>query len=237
MTHDPDSWWLDERAHAGREHFDEQHARRYDAKMDAQAAGEVCLLEQAGAFDRTCSVVDIGAGSGQFTLAAAPACSSVVAVDVSPVMLEQLREKLDRSAVSNVDVVCAGFLTYRHEGEPADVVYTRFALHHLPDFWKAIALGRMADILRPGGVLRLSDVVYSFEPVDVERRIEAWITETMTADVERGWTRAEIAEHVRDENSTFTWLLEPMIERAGFDIIHMNYSASGMLAQYLCRKR
>jgi hypothetical protein len=34
MAHDPDSWWLDERAHAGREHFDEQHARRYDAKMN-----------------------------------------------------------------------------------------------------------------------------------------------------------------------------------------------------------
>lgn len=25
-------------------------------------------------------------------------------------------------------------------------------------------------------------------------------------------------EHVRDEHSTFTWLLEPMIERAGFAI-------------------
>ncbi len=37
MAHDPESWWVDERAHAGREHFDEQHARRYDAKMDADA--------------------------------------------------------------------------------------------------------------------------------------------------------------------------------------------------------
>ncbi|MBA2429185.1 MAG: class I SAM-dependent methyltransferase, partial [Thermoleophilaceae bacterium] len=64
MARDPDSWWLDERVHAGREHFDEQHARRYDAKMDAQAAEEVCLLQEAGALDRTCSVVDIGAGSG-----------------------------------------------------------------------------------------------------------------------------------------------------------------------------
>jgi hypothetical protein len=40
---DRDSWSLDERAHAGREHFDEQHARRYDAKEDAQAAEEICL--------------------------------------------------------------------------------------------------------------------------------------------------------------------------------------------------
>jgi SAM-dependent methyltransferase len=237
MARDPDSWWLDERAHAGREHFDEQHARRYDAKMDAQAADEIRLLQEAGALDRTCSVVDIGAGSGQFALAAAPVCGRVIAVDVSPVMLARLAENVDRRAVRNVEAVRAGFLTYRHEGEPADVVYSRFALHHLPDFWKAIALQRMAGMLRPGGVLRLWDVVYDFEPADAERRIDAWIAETMSADVEHGWTRAELAAHVRDEHSTFTWLLEPMIERAGFDMIDASYSASGVFAQYLCRRR
>ena len=158
-------------------------------------------------------------------------------MDVSPLMLGRLVEKIERCAVGNVEAVCAGFLTYRHSGEPADVVYSRYALHHLPDFWKAIALRRMADMLRPGGVLRLWDVVYSFEPADAERRIEAWITETMSADVERGWTRAELAEHVRDEHSTYTWLLEPMIERAGFDVIDANYSASGVFVRYLCSKR
>ncbi len=234
---DPDSWWLDERRHAGREHFDEQHARRYDAKMDAEAAEELRRLRDAGVLGPGCSVVDFGAGSGQFALAAAEVCERVVAVDVSPVMLARLAEKLDRGAASNVEAICAGFLTYRHTGEPADLVYSRFALHHLPDFWKAIALGRIAGVLRPGGVLRLWDVVYSFEAADAERRIEAWITETMTADVEHGWTRSELAEHVRDEHSTFTWLLEPMIERAGFDISDANYSASGMFARYLCKKR
>jgi predicted RNA methylase len=98
MVHNPDLRWLDERAHAGREHFDEQHARRYDAKEDAQAAEEICLLQEAGVLDRTCSVVDIGAGTGQFALAAAPACRRVVAVDVSPVMLGRLAENIDRCA-------------------------------------------------------------------------------------------------------------------------------------------
>ncbi|MDQ3722515.1 MAG: class I SAM-dependent methyltransferase [Actinomycetota bacterium] len=237
MVRDPDSWWLDERAHAGREHFDEQHARRYDAKMDAGAAQEIALLQEAGALGPGSSVVEIGTGTGQFALAAAQVCRRVVAVDVSPVMLARLAEKLCRCAASNVEVVDAGFLTYQHSGDPPDLIYSRFALHHLPDFWQAIALRRMADMLRPGGVLRLSDVVYGFEPRDAARCIEAWITELMSADVEAGWTRAEIAEHVRDEHSTFTWLLEPMIARAGFEIIDAAYSASGMLAQYLCTKR
>jgi ubiquinone/menaquinone biosynthesis C-methylase UbiE len=228
-----ESWWFDEKGHAGREHFDEAHARRYDAKMDARAADEILLLQDAGVLGPGSSVIDIGAGSGQFTLAAARVCGRVIAVDVSPVMLAPLREQ----AGDNVEVVEAGFLTYQHSGEPADLVYSRFALHHLPDFWKTLALGRIAGMLRPGGVLRLSDVVYSFEPADVEQRIEAWIEETMSADVEAGWTRSELAEHVRDEHSTFTWLLEPMIERAGFEITDADYSASGMFARYLCRKR
>jgi len=236
MVLDPDSWWLDERSHAGREHFDEQHARRYDAKMDAQAAEEIRLLQDAGVLGPGSSVVDIGAGSGQFALAAAEVCERVAAVDVSPVMLARLAEKLDRGAASNVEAISAGFLTYRHSGEPADLVYSRYALHHLPDFWKAIALGRIAGVLRPGGALRLWDVVYSFDPADAERRIEAWITDTVTGDVECGWTRSELAEHVRDEHSTFTWLLEPMIERAGLEIVDASYSASGMFARYLCKK-
>lgn len=237
MTLDPDSWWPYEQVTAGREHFDEKHARRYDAKMDAGAAAEVHLLQETGALAPGSVVIDLGAGTGQFALAAAPACQRVIAVDVSPVMLGRLNDKLNEGAASNVETVSAGFLSYEHSGERADVVYSRFALHHLPDFWKAIALCRIADMLRPGGVFRLSDVVYNFEPADAERAIEGWITATVDADVEHGWTRAELAEHVRDENSTFTWLLESMIQRADFDITDAVYSQDGMLASYVCRKR
>jgi len=233
---DPDSWKLDELAHAGRENLDARHVGRYDAKMDAEAAAEVGMLERAGLLGPGCTLVDIGAGSGQFALAAAGVCGRVVAVDVSPAMLERLAEKLDRDALAPVEPVRAGFLSYSHSGEPADVAYSRYALHHLPDFWKALALDRIAALLRPGGVLRLWDVAYSFEPSEAERRIEAWLEQTSSADVEHGWTRAELAEHVRDEHSTFTWLLEPMIERAGFEILDADYDASAVDARYLCRK-
>jgi hypothetical protein len=91
-------------------------------------------------------------------------------------------------------------------------------------------------MLRPGGILRLSDVVYSFAPGEADERIEHWIATTMSADVHGGWTRAELAEHVRDENSTFSWLLEPMIERAGFEIADAEYSEDQMMARYVCRR-
>ena len=81
-----------------------------------------------------------------------------------------------------------------------------------------MALQRVRTTLRVGGILRLSDVVYSFHPSEAEQRIEQWCA-TLPAEAENGqWVRADIEEHVRDEHSTFTWLLEAMMERTGVRI-------------------
>ena len=226
-------WRLDELAHAGRENLDAAHVARYDAKMDAGADAEVQLLERLG-LASTSTLVDFGSGTGQFTLAAARKCARVVAVDVSPVMLSLLATKLEVADVSNVDTVRAGFLTYEHRGDPVDFIYSRYALHHLPDFWKAIALVRMRSLLRPGGVLRLADVVYSFAPEETEERLEAWCA-TGGDQVEGDWSRAELEEHVRDEHSTYTWLLEAMMVRCGFVVEDAVYSADGIDAEYVLR--
>ena len=229
-------WRLDEAGSAGRENLDPDHVALYDEKSDAEAAEEVELLVELG-LDEGSTVVDLGAGTGQFTLAVAARCARVVAVDISPVMLGRLRSKVVASGLSNVDVVHAGFLSYEHSGADADFVYSRWALHHLPDFWKALALSRMASVLRAGGILRLSDVVYSFDLGEAEERIEQWCATLPVHAARQGeWTRADIEEHVRDEHSTFTWLLEPMIERSGFRIEHVHYSPDGIFADYVCAR-
>lgn len=228
-------WRLNEVAKAGRENLDPDHVALYDEKADAGAAEEVALLVELG-LDEASRVVDLGAGTGQFTLAVAARCALAVAVEISPVMLARLRSKVAASGLSNVEVVHAGFLSYEHRGHPADFVYSRWALHHLPDFWKASALYRMRKVLHGGGVLRLSDVVYSFDAGEAEERIEQWCaTLPVHATREGEWTRGDIEEHVRDEHSTFTWLLEPMIERAGFRIERAGYSPDGIFAEYVAR--
>lgn len=226
-------WLLDELASAGRENLDADHVRHYDSKEDADAASEVDLLQSWG-LDETSQVIDIGAGTGQFTLAVAQTGARVTAVDVSPVMQDALQSKLTAAGLANVDVANAGFLTYEHSGPPADVVYSRYALHHIPDFWKAIALERAHAMLRPGGILRLWDVVYSFDPAAAEDHIEAWCA-SVQGDGDGDWHRSDVEEHVRDEHSTFTWLLEPMLERAGFAIEDADYSADKIFAKYVAR--
>src|SRR5215471_19095194 len=74
------NWLLDEVASAGRENRDVKHASQYDAKEDAAALEELTLLKELGLNEQS-EVVDMGAGTGQFALAAASTCARVVAVD------------------------------------------------------------------------------------------------------------------------------------------------------------
>jgi len=221
-------WRLDERANAGQEHLDPAYVAGYDAKAQLDLDAALELLRCHGlAGDAT--LVDLGCGTGLLAAAAASEAGRVVGVDPSPAMLELARARSD-----DVEWVAAGFLTYEHEGDPPQLVHSRHALHHLPDFWKGVALARVHDLLAPGGMLILRDLVYDFEPVGADREIERWLAGAAPTPA-AGWTRGELETHVRDEHSTFAWLLEPLIAHAGFEILERDV-AGGIYATYVCRR-
>jgi FkbM family methyltransferase len=181
------------------------------------------------------TVVDLGAGTGRFALAAARQFQRVVAVDVSAAMLEHLRDRAAESGLSNVECVRAGFLSYAHDGPLADAVHTRHALHQLPDFWKVVALERVARILRPGGVLRLRDLIFDIAPAEIEATVDRWLAGAAD-DPARGYTREDYAEHLRTEYSTFRWLFEPMLDVTGFDVVDVDFQGA-MYGTYTCVRR
>jgi SAM-dependent methyltransferase len=228
------TWFMDELSHAGTEHLDSAYVAGYDRKASFDPTPDLNLLHNFG-FGAESTLIDFGTGTGEFALAAARTCRRVVAVDISPAMLDALRLKAARQGVTNLEVVRQGFLTYEHQGEEADFVFSKNALHHLPDFWKAVALERIGRMLKPGGVLRLRDLVFSFDPEDSERVVEAWL-EKAPVRPEDGWTQIELETHVREEFSTFSWLLEPMLHRAGFEIRQATYSESRVFAAYDCMR-
>jgi SAM-dependent methyltransferase len=205
----------------------------YDVKARFDPLPEVEALRQAGLRAES-TLVDLGAGTGLVSLAAARFCHHVIAVDVSGAMVEELKKRIE-TAPRNITVTQAGFLSYEHLGDGVDFVYTRNALHHLPDFWKASALVRIASMLQPRGVLRLRDLIFSCAPNEIDGVLDRWLD---SVDEGRsGWTRAELEQHLTEEHSTYSWLLEPMITRAGFDIQDVVYSESRVFAAYTCIKR
>lgn len=229
-------WWLDESAHIGPEHVDAGYVAGYERKAGFDPSADLEALRALG-LDQAAILVDLDAGTGRFALAVSRSCRRVTAVDPSGPMVRHLEFAVERAGVTNIDVVQAGLLSYAHTGPAADFVYTRNALHQLPDAWKALALVRVAQLLKPGGVFFLRDLVYSFDPAEMEQRIESWLSAAASSPRE-GWTRAELATHVSTEHSTFSWLLEPMLEKAGFEIVQARPSGyPSTYASYSCVKR
>jgi ubiquinone/menaquinone biosynthesis C-methylase UbiE len=229
-----EAWMLDELAHAGQEHLDPAFVAGYDRKQGYPDPGEDLAVLREHGIGRAATVVDLGAGTGQFTMAAAPHAGRVVAVDVSPAMLAALRDRAAAAGLENVECVPAGFLSYEHTGPAADAVFTRNALHQLPDFWKVLALERIAKVLRPGGVLRLRDLIFDFQPAETTAVLDGWLDEAVD-DPERGYTREDFAEHLRTEFSTFRWLLEPMLAATGFAVVSAEFDGE-IYGAYTCVK-
>ena len=226
------NWYYNELQQIGVDFASQAEVETYDQKQGSNSP-EACreLLDRlgVGAEDR---VLEFGTATGTLTLEAAKRCRHTYGVDISQAMLDYARTKARAAELSNVTFTHAGFLSYVHEDEPVDFVLSKFTLHHLPDFWKARALKNIASALRVGGRFYLKDVVFSFGIADADRAIETWI-EAVTKH--SGFTRSEFEMHVREEYSTYDWIMNGLIERAGFKTIEKNCE-SPTYAEYLCER-
>jgi SAM-dependent methyltransferase len=222
----------DELASTSAMYLDPAAVALYDGKSaayDPRADVEVCRRLGLG---RDSVVLDMGAGTGRFALAAARYCRNVIAADVSPAMVAAFAARRKGFRARRIRFVQEGFLGYEHAGPPADFVYSRNALNHLPDFWKVVALGRMFDILRPGGVFYLRSIVLDFEPSALAEGMDRWLAMCPT-DPRDGFTREETLATI--DTKTFSWVMEPMLERTGFRVESARYGA-GIFAEYICVK-
>jgi SAM-dependent methyltransferase len=223
-------WYPDELELAGPEHLNAEFVAGYDRKQQFDPSADVALLAELG-IGRNATIVDLGAGTGTFAVAAARAVN-VVAVDISPVMVDVLRGRVQESGADNVTVVEAGLLSYSHVGSAPAAVYCRNVLHHLPDFWKGVALQRIAGFLAPNGVLLVRDIVYDFEPASAPARIGEWLAGA-TDDPTVGYTAEDLVEHLQSEHSTYRGVLDSLFESAGFRIVDAEFRKS-VYASYTC---
>lgn len=105
-------------------------------------------------------VLDIGAGTGLLTLAAAGEAAHVTAIDISPVMRRHLMAKLEGQSIDNVDVVVGTALALPFAEESIDVIVSNYCFHHLRDLDKRRALSEAARVLRPGGRFVTGDMMF-----------------------------------------------------------------------------
>ena len=227
-------WFYDEFQHIGVDFADIEQVEQYDRNQGTTTQDEQQLIERLG-IQTQHRLIEIGCGTGTFARAAAQQCQQVYAVDVSQVMLEYARKKAEQDNITNIQFIHGGFLSYEHAEAPVDFVITKFAFHHLPDFWKMVALQRMAAMLKAEGILYLRDVIFSFPPDEYQTAIDNWI-ERVARPAGTGFTRSDFEMHVRNEYSTFSWIIEGLLTRAGFEITHSQQSTPEY-AEYIAVKK
>jgi 2-polyprenyl-3-methyl-5-hydroxy-6-metoxy-1,4-benzoquinol methylase len=140
-------------------------------------------------------VADIGCGNGVLACEAALMGAEVDAIDIAPALLAlaQIQARDRRVAIRTQP---AGLLSFAYQPNSYDLIVSEFTLHHLPDFWKAVALKRIFSALKPGGGFYLRDLVYVSMPDGAERDVEAWADFNIK---NHGFSRDSVITHMRDE--------------------------------------
>ena len=235
MTEQP-SWQRDEMRQVGTDYADPAEVAAYEARHRSfrNVEEENERVVRALGLDARSTVIDMGAGIGFFALEAARRCAEVHAVDVSEAMLAYARGKAEAEGLTNIRFHHAGFLTYAHEGDPVDAVVSTAVLHHLPDFWKFVALSRLQTMLKRSGRLLLRDLVFPSDADDATVVLDEAVRQA--ADHVGEHMAAEFATHFREEFSTFDWIMEGLLARAGFVVEEIESGQTGRgLTTYLCR--
>lgn len=147
-------------------------------------------------------------------------------------MLDYARQKYN--AIHNIEYIHSGFLGLNVHSLNVDAVYTKMALHHLPDFWKQVALNNISSITKPGGRLFYEDVIFSGDIEVIEHNIDRWINQFKQQTGEE--FAKEVEMHVKEEFSTFDWVIENMIQKAGYNI-NTKLNQNEMIIRYICTKQ
>src|SRR5438874_7576169 len=219
-------WYYNERRRIG---LDTAVATIYDGHDDSDMRARAALTMLG--VQQGWRVADIGCGNGVLACEAALMGAEVDAIDISPAMLA-LADIYARDRKAAIRTQSAGLLSFAYQPNSYDLIVSEFTLHHLPDFWKAVALSRIYNALKPGANFYLRDIVFVGMPDGVERDVEGWADFSIK---NHGFERASVVTHMRDEYSTFGWVIERMLIDVGFTLESVDYHAP-LHGTYLLRK-
>ncbi|PKQ19808.1 MAG: SAM-dependent methyltransferase [Actinobacteria bacterium HGW-Actinobacteria-6] len=99
--------------------------------------------------------LDVATGGGHTAIAVAPLVAGMVALDLTPEMLDAARGLADERAVAGIEFVLGDAEALPFEDDSFDLVTCRIAAHHFPDVQRFV--DETARVLKPGGRFVLQD--------------------------------------------------------------------------------
>jgi len=166
-------------------------------------------------------VLEIGAGTGIFTLEIARNCTEVLAVDISANMLALLEEKAAAEGIKNIRTLKGNVETMALEGT-FSVACAFSALEYLADL--PAFLSRLARQLEPGGVVYFitarSCLFRLFTQIGNAMRQGLWLKAHSSREIEKmltaaGFEQITVSSHLLKSFLSGGMLLEVVARRAG----------------------
>lgn len=105
--------------------------------------------------------LDVGCGEGTLVRQLRSAVPHVTAIDADRASIDFARQQ---DLGTNIDYLLGDFLTFPFEPNSFDLVTSVATVHHMN---ASTALGRMRDLLRPGGVLAIIGLARPDLPADL----------------------------------------------------------------------
>jgi len=175
-----------------------RNARRYDraVKLLNRRFSEMALAVGEAVADAD-EVLEVAAGTGMVTAAAAPGVKRYVATDATQEMLNLLQLRVD--GATNVEVRIADALNLDFPDDSFDAVIIANLLHLLED--PARALSEARRVLRPGGKLVVPTFAHG----------QGWLANSLSRLlILRGF---RVATRFRKEQ------LDALVTEAGFEVV------------------
>lgn len=140
------------------QNFYDRHAQTFDAEQEKFAfvrlpEKKIVLETLNVTLKPEHTVLEIGAGTGRFTMLIAPRVRHVTAVDISGNMLRQLAKKIENERLTNIDRIHGDF-SHVYFPEPFDLIVAFSAIEYIRD--PEAVFEKMARLLKPGGQLLLT---------------------------------------------------------------------------------
>jgi ubiquinone/menaquinone biosynthesis C-methylase UbiE len=102
-------------------------------------------------------VLDVAAGTGHLSRAIAPHVKKVVAIDITPEMLEQARNESERMGIDNMLLERGDAQQLPYKEYAFDMVVSRLAIHHFEN--PSIQLREMVRVCKPHQIVGVIDLL------------------------------------------------------------------------------
>lgn len=150
-----DRWNFDEQAIDYDDHIKKEgHIFNVHEGYDEALA----LVVEKVQLEQNSIVVDIGIGTGNLGSRFLTNGNKVIGIDQSEKMLEICREKHPE-----IETRKGHFLALPLLDQSVDAIVSSYALHHLPDEEKLLALAEMIRVLKPHGQICIADLMFADE--------------------------------------------------------------------------